>query len=586
MIKGVTERIDSQGKIAIPLYEEEVREGVSELCREGVEGIAVALLWSFLNNSHERRVGEIIREMAPEMPVSLSHEVIPLVREYPRFNSTIINLYIGKPVRKLLSKVNDKLNSLGYTKPLLVMQAAGGLSRSEVVHPVTTLHSGPVGGLRGVEFFKGLYGYENVIGSDVGGTSFDVTLSPRDGAEYIREPIVSRFHLANPMLEVKCIGAGGGTVAYVDELTGVLRVGPRSAGAMPGPVCYDLGGTEPTVTDADLVMNRIDPEYFLGGKMKLNKDKAIAAIKEKIADPMRMEVVEAAHGICRIIDDTMKATVSAILGERGFDPKDFVLFAFGGGGPAHCAGYSEGMGFKKTIVPPFAATFSAFGAATSDVMHRYVESAYIVIPAFTFNIVTRELDLSSLDQVPPEALERFNQVFDGLEQRAFEDMKEEGFRREELKTRCQMEVRYGGQLYEVVCTSPVNRITSLEDFRAVIKAFEDEYRRLYTKGAMYPQGGVEIITLILEVSASTVKPDMVKRAFKGKDPSSALKGKREVFFEGGFVETNIYAMDRLENGNFIKGPAIIEGVDTTVVVPGNFIVTVDEYLNMVMEQVE
>lgn len=586
LIKGVTERVDCLGNVVIGVYEDEVREAVKKLCDEGVEGIAVVFLWSFLNDINERRVKEIIDEMSPGVSVSLSVDIAPLIREYARFNSTIIDLYIGKQVRKLLSKVGDKLNHLGYKKPLLVMQASGGLSRSDVVKSVSTLHSGPVGGLRGIEFFKNLYGFENVMGSDVGGTSFDISIVSKHGAEYIREPVVCRWPLANPMLEIISIGAGGGTIAYIDEFSGQLRVGPQSSGAMPGPVSYNLGGTEPTVTDADVIMNRIDPDYFLGGKMKLEKEKAINAMKEKIANPLSMKVEEASQGVCNIIDNTMKATLAALIGEKGFDVKDFVLFAFGGAGATHCAGYSRDLGFKKIVIPPFASTFSAFGSATTDVMHRYNSSAYIVIPHIPFQVTTRKFELTSLEQIPQKALERFNQMYETMEQKAYMEMKEEGFKKENIKVRYQMEMRYGGQLYEIVSASPVGRINTLEDMKALIQAFENEYERLYTKQAMYPEGGIEIITLILEISASTIKPAMVKRDYDGKDPSSAQKGNRDVFFDDGYKETNIYDMDRLKYGNFVKGPAIIESIDTTVVVPPDFIINIDEYLFMVMEQVK
>lgn len=583
LIKGVTERVDSLGKVVIPLYEHEVRQAVAELLQEGVEGIAVCFLWSFLNEVHERRAKEIIAEMAPDTPVSIAVEVSRLMREYPRYNSTIINLFIGRPVRELFQRVKVRLKENGYNKPLLVMQAAGGVSRSEVVQPITTLHSGPVGGLVGVEFFKNLYGFKNVMGSDVGGTSFDVSVVPEEGPQYVREPIVARFNLANPMLEIISIGAGGGTIAYVDKVTKTLRVGPRSAGADPGPVCYAKGGTEPTVTDADVVMNRIDPGYFLGGKIKLYRDMAYAAIKEKIADPMGMDVYKAAHAICEIIDSHMSDIVASTLRERGYDPESFVLFSFGGAGPTHCAGYSHGIGFKKVIVPPFAATFSAFGASTADVMHRYESSPVIVMPNIPYSVATQRFHLSSLDELPPSAVERFNKTYETIEERAFKDMQDEGFKRQEIKIRYIVEARYGGQLDEVVFQVPVSRIKTVEDFRAVLQGFEDEYAKLYSEIAMYPQGGMEIITMVIVASAPTFKPQLKVWDYVGPDSAAALKGRREVYFKDRFVEAPVCAMERLACGNIVMGPAIIEGVDTTFVVPRDRKITIDQFLNMVME---
>ncbi|MDY6862786.1 MAG: hydantoinase/oxoprolinase family protein [Thermodesulfobacteriota bacterium] len=583
LIEGVTERIDSKGTIFIPLREGEVKDAVRTLKSQGVDGIAVCLLWSFLNDIHERRIGEIIGEIYPDLPVSISVDVAPVVREYTRFNSTIINLYISGPVKKLFSVVKGKLKNLGYKRPLLVMQAAGGLSRSEIIQPINTLNSGPVGGLVGVEFFKNVYGITHAMGSDVGGTSFDISIASGEGTGYIREPLVSRFRIANPMCEIISIGAGGGTIAYMDKKTRLLHVGTESSGSKPGPVCYDLGGTEPTVTDADVVMNRIDPEFFLGGKMKLNREKAMAAIEEKIARPMGMEIEEAALAISNIIDSAMESTITTHLRERGLDPKEFVLFAFGGAGPTHCAGYSKGSGIEKVIIPPYAATFSAFGASTANIMHRYVTSPQIVIPNINYDLKTLKFNISSLKELSENIIDRFNKAYQELEKRGHADMKEEGFKREEIIANYELEARYGGQLWEVIFSSPVKRIESIHDFNIITDSFEKEYQRLYGKGAMYPNGGFEIITMALRLSVAPVKPGIIQKGYKGEDPLSAIKGERKVFFDNRFLNTPIYSMEKLEHGYTIKGPAIIEGTETTLVVPPDRKITVDGYLNMVME---
>ncbi|MCL5962226.1 MAG: hydantoinase/oxoprolinase family protein [Chloroflexi bacterium] len=583
LIAGVTERTDSLGREVIRLYEGEARGVVRELLDKGVEGIAVCFLWSFLNDAHERRMKEIIEEIAPEVPVSLSCDVAPLVREYPRLNSTIVNLYISGPVRRLFSKIDRRLGEYGYKKPLLVMQGSGGLSRSSVVMPIKTLNSGPVGGLVGVEFLKELYGFKNALGSDVGGTSFDVAVVTEEGRRYVREPVVSRYTLANPMLEIESVGAGGGTIAYVDKVTGLLHVGPGSAGAVPGPVCYDRGGTEPTVTDADVVLNRIDPEYFLAGKMRLDRAKAEAAIKEKIADPMGMTVLDAAEAICDVIDNSMKSLLVSLLGQRGLDPAKFVCFAFGGAGPTHCAGYSAGVGFPKVIIPPYAATFSAFGASTAEIMHRYEQSPYLVMPGLPFDVTTDRFAITSLEQIPEWVIDRFNSMFAGLEQRALEEMEEEGFGTRQVRVTRHLAMRYGGQLYEIECKSPVSAINTVEDIQAIVEAFEEEYERVYTRMAMYPRGGLEIISIALEVSAPpAAKPAMVKHRHAGEDARQSLKGRRQVYFGGGFVNTPVFAMDLLQAGNAIDGPAIIEGQDTTMVVPPGRRIEVDEYLNMTL----
>lgn len=584
-IKGVTERVDCFGKVYIPLREDEVRQAAKELLAEGVEGIAVALLWSFLNPIHERRVAEIIEEMAPGIPVSLSSEVAPLVREYPRTMTTIIDLYIGKALKKLLEKILSQLSDHGYQNPLLIMQATGGLARSEIVKPVTTLHSGPVGGFAGVEFMKNLYSFENAVGCDMGGTSFDVCVSPKGRSEYLREPIVGRWEISNPMRDITTIGGGGGTMARVEKIGGLLIVGPESAGAEPGPVCYGRGGTVPTVTDADVVMNRIDPEYFLGGKFKLDRQKALSAIKEQIADPLKMDVMAAAEGICKVIDANTGSTLRSALAIRGADISQYVLFAYGGAGPTHVAGFTAGMNFKEIIIPSFAAVFCAFGASTADIVHRYEASPFTSIRDIPYDHSTLRFDLAgvkSLDELQHEGLDRFNQIFTELEERAIEDIRAERLKEKEVRFNYEVLARYGGQLWELRARIPVNRVDSVKDLEAIVKAFQERYYDEYGLQAMAPRGGLQIVTIVVEVVGSTLKPTLIELKDAGENAEKALKGEREVYLDGSFKRCKIYNRDNLLPGNVIPGPSIIEGTDTTVVIPEYMKVVVDGYLNMLM----
>jgi N-methylhydantoinase A len=522
--------------------------------------------------------------MYPKLPVALSHEVNPVVREEPRFRTTQIDLYIGKALRELLSKIEERLREKGYKYPLLVLQAAGGVSRAEVVKPANTLHSGPVGGLTGVEFWKKVYGLDSAMGSDVGGTSFDVTLSGIRGAEYLREPKVGRFEISNPMMEIITIGAGGGTIARIDEITRTLRVGPGSAGAVPGPVCYGKGGTMPTVTDADVVLNRIDPDYFLGGRIKLDRDLAVRKIEEKIAKPLRMDLYQAAEGIVDIIDATMGSTLSTTLSSRGLDPTRFTLFAFGGAGPAHCAGYSKRKHFKEIIVPKTAAVFSAFGASTADIKHRHEGSPFTLIPSIPFDMVTLKFKKEEIKSeiISAEGLQRYNNMVEALEKAAKADMYAEGIKDGEYDLRHEILARYGGQLWEIRAEVPVSKIETAGDLGRILGAYEDEYEKIYAREAMVPRGGIEIVTVVVEAIGRVTKPELVKAAHEGKGAQKAKKGSRDVYFSGRFINTPVYDWDLLGNGNEVNGPVIVERLDTTLVVPPDRKIYLDEYLNIHM----
>ncbi|OGP62541.1 MAG: hypothetical protein A2170_14090 [Deltaproteobacteria bacterium RBG_13_53_10] len=587
LVWGISERVDSMGDEIVPLDEDDVRQAVRALLNEKVEGIAVGFLWSFLNPAHERRVAQLIEEMCPGMPVSLSSEVAPIVREYPRFMSTIIDVYIGRPLRELLTRMENTLKGHGYGRPLLVETAVGGVCPSKTVRPANTLHSGPVGGLAGVDFLRTVYGYQKAIGSDVGGTSFDVSVSTEGAEEFLREPLVGRYEVANPMREIMTIGAGGGSIAWVEPVTHGLRVGPHSAGSTPGPVCYGRGGTEPTVTDADVVMNRIDPNFFLGGTRKLDVEASRRAIKETIAQPLGISVEDAAETICDIIDGSMGALLKATLARYGVNPNESILFAFGGAGPGHCAGYSRGLDFSKVVIPPYAACFCAFGASTSDIKHRYETSPFIVMTHLPYNLASRkyELDkLNSLEQIPPWVIERFNKMFEELENKSYADLKLDGFPQEQASLRAEMLARYIGQLSEISAPCPVRRISSVEDLKKIIGSFESRYEEIYGTEALAPAGGIEILSITLTVSIALNKPRIVKYEYVGQDPAEAFKKEREVYFGGRWVKTKVYQMEKLQYGHRVQGPSVIEAKDTTVVIPPGFQVTIDEHRYIIMEE--
>lgn len=581
-IVGVDERVTSRGRVAVPLDEDEVRKAVQALVDLGVEGIAIAFLWSFLNEAHERRAAEIVAEVAPDLAVAWSADVAPVMREYPRINSTIVDLLIGPPVRKLLSKIGDQLTERGYERKLLVMQASGGLSSSEVVRAIKTLHSGPVGGLMGVEFIRSLYDVANAVGTDMGGTSFDISVARREISEYEKEPVVARYHLANPMLGIEALGAGGGTIARVDGITGQLRIGPDSAGAVPGPVCYGRGGVEPTVTDANVVLNRINSKYFLDGKMSLDRDAAASAIADRIADPLGMSLEDAALGIVDGIEGIMRSGITTFLNRKGLDPSDVLLIAFGGAGPTHCAGYSANLGLAGVLVPPQASTFSAFGASTADIQHRYESSAFLVASDIPYDVTTQTFDPASLDILGDEWVEAYNGLFEQLEKQAYADMEAEGFARDRVQLRYRLDARYGGQLRETTLETSISRIGTADDLRSMLREFEAEYARLYTSNTLYPRGGVEIITMIVEASAPSghaFRPPRTEiREYRPAEPVD----ERDVYFAGEWMTTAIYRLNALTPGHECRGPAVVEGNDTTLVVPPGRSSRVDEFGNFLL----
>lgn len=571
-IRGATERIDCFGNVVLPLYESEVHRATEELLEMNVETFAICFLFSMMNPSHERKAAEIVRgvcqEYGKDLPIFLRAEIAPKIRELQSINSTVINAYAEPRFRRGLGSIAGKLKKNGFLGTLQVMQSFGGLASLDEVKTVETMESGPVGGLIGTEYIGKIYCMENLIGTDVGGTSFDVGIVTGGYISINREPICARMLLSIPMAEVISIGAGGGTLAQLDPLTGRLLVGPESAGAVPGPVGYDRGGEIPTVIDADLILGYINPEYFLGGSLQLNKGKAYQAIKERIGDPLSLKVEEAAFGIKTIADSRMRDTVEGLIMGKGVDIGEYTLLAFGGAGPTHVAGYTEGLPLKGIVTFPYASVFSAFGASVADYEHHVSTAANIVVPP------------NPDDALQAEAGRMITELWKDMRNKALKLMKKEGFAQDEVMFRNLAMVRYGRQLDDLIVTSPLPNIESAEDFHALIVAFEDMYERIYAKAAKYPQAGYEILEVGVVAMVPKVKPKLIRYALKGENPpASAKKGTRLCYFSEGWMETDIYDWVGLEAGNKITGPAVIEHSTTTLVVPPKMGISVDEYLN-------
>ncbi|MBW1801040.1 MAG: hydantoinase/oxoprolinase family protein, partial [Deltaproteobacteria bacterium] len=551
MTVGLRERVECFGHVVIPLKKEEVLKKVQYLVDRGCQGFVVSLLWSFMNAVHEKMVKEVIEEEYPEVylgsfPILLSSEVSPTLGEYPRTMTAVLSGYLHSAMGDHISGLGEELRDREYRKPMLIVHSTGGMAKPSRTRAVDTYNAGPVAGLFGGLQTARQYGLENVIVADMGGTSFDIGLIHRGALNYYQfNPIIDRWQVQMSRIETKSIGAGGGSIAWIRTDFGALEVGPKSAGSMPGPACYDLGGTEPTVTDADLLLGYIDPNYFVGGRRKLNKDKADKAM-EKIADPLGISVEEAALRVKRIVDGHMGNEIFKETALRGFEPQDFVIFAMGGAGPAHCCGFASHVNIGKIYVFPFSSVFCAFGSSQMDIMHLYEESNHIIL-------------MEPYSDKMLEDIDEFNRVVGRLQTKARADLAAEGFEGDDIIFILDLEMRYGMQLYTTRFEAPMVLMEGPEDVTTICKAFDEAYGETYDAIGAYPEGGISVETFILKAKALSSKYEQIDIPLEGEDASGALKGKRPVMWdEKGYFETPIYQRGLFGPGNKIQGPAIVE----------------------------
>lgn len=574
LVRGVSEGVDSTGNVIIPVHEEEARTAAQELLREGVEAIAVFTIWDMMNDKNEKRMAEIVREVVGDrIEVLEGAKVCPIIREWPRACTVAIEACTAALLRRAVSGIANRAREMGFKRDILMMQSTGGVATAESTVAVNTIQSGPVGGLIGSKFIGKNYGYENLVTTDVGGTSFDIGLVIGGEFNLNREPGVLDMVLAVPIAQVTSIGSGGGTIAKVDPLTGSLQVGPSSAGAYPGPASYGLGGELPTVTDADLILGYFDPDFFLGGEIKLNRKLAVEAIEKHVANPLGMDVTEAALAIRTIIDANMREALNGQLIGRGLDSREFVLLAFGGAGPTHVEGYTKGMQFKEIMVFPYSSVFSAFGAASADIERTRTRSVGIVIPPH------------ATDDEKITKGKVINKAWDDLEEWTLKELENDGIPREKASIRRTASIRYGRQLHDIVIDSPVSRIRSALDFDLLIDAFERNYVKLYSLSAKFVRAGYEIYDVTVTCSYSKTKPILIEHRLGSKIPGKvAVKGVRNAYFNGSIKEVKVYDMTRLQGGNEISGPCIMEAPTTTFVVPEDSWIEVDKYLTMKLKR--
>ena len=543
--KGIRERILSNGKVKISINEDDVREACKIFVDEGVNSIAISFIWSVLNPSHEIIAEKIVREMMPNAFITVGSRLYPQIREYTRTSTAVTNAYLSPTLKSYVSAINEYFISLGGENNVRYFQSNGGLATGEVMtdRSVYAINSGPasapVAGLSIANPFK----YKNVITVDMGGTSFDITLTKGGSTNLNKNVDFLRYRIGVPMIHVETLGAGGGSIAWIDEM-GLLQVGPQSAGANPGPACYSKGGEKPTVSDANLVLGYLNPDGLIGGKLPLNYENAFNSIEKNIAKPLGIEVEKAAYGIFTIVNSNMVNGIRRVTVERGYDPRDFVLVAGGGATGAHITALAKEMGIDTVIVSKLSSGLCAYGQIISDVKYNYMAT-----------IPTR------LDSI--KAAEKINKTFKEIESKGIEHLNKDGFEEKKINTYRSLEMRYVGQIHECTVNIDFFEITE-ETLQNIKEAFHNRHEELYTYSEK--DSPVELVNIESTIYGRIDRPNYSELENKGQI-NDALKISRNLIFseKGNVLKTPVYDGNKLSPGNLIDGPAVVEEDTTTLV---------------------
>ncbi|MGH6725851.1 MAG: hydantoinase/oxoprolinase family protein [Pseudolabrys sp.] len=555
---GVEERTLVDGKVMTPLNEADVRSAVKKLQAQGVKSIAVCFLHSYINPTHEKRAAEIVREVAPDIFVSTSHETLPVWREFERFNTTAVGSYVGPAVAHYLTSLEKVLKDSGFGGTFLMMLANGLVQNvAECIRrPVFLLHSGPAAAPSGAVYLGRHLAEKNLLSVDMGGTSFDICVIDKAEIPTTIEHWENDQRVAIKMVDIASIGAGGGSMAKIDAL-GLLRVGPQSAGADPGPACYG-SGTDATVTDANLILGYVPADYFLGGEMKLDEKASRRAMKP-LMEKLGIDEKAAAESIFRTVNANMANKIAEVSTKRGYDIRNTIMIAGGGGGPIHGGFIADSLGIRRVVVPPVAALYSAFGMFAMDIGQDYARS-----------FVTRAANAD---------VEGLNRIFAELQAEAINAFKAHGVAAADVVLRRSADLRYVGQFHEVEIDFAGGKITR-EAAIAAADAFARKHEELYTFAM--PWKAVEILTLRLKASTPNAPFALPQVAQGGADPRGALKRRRTCRFNGRDIDTSVYDGEKVLAGNVIPGPAIIEETTTTVVIPEAYVCSVDKYKNYIL----
>jgi N-methylhydantoinase A len=565
LIVGLEERIDYKGTIMLSIDEDNVRRRIRKLVDEGAQAFVVALVNSVQNPVHEKQVERIILSEYPThllgaMPIVLSHRVAGRKGEYARTMSAVLDAFLHDQMYHGMSSLEIVLRKNGYRRPMLVVHNTSGMAQLNSTHALQTIHSGPVAGLEATGYLSKSYQQPNLIATDMGGTSFDIGLVTADGVKfYDFNPIIDRWLVTTPMTYLHTLGAGGGSIARYDRMWDAIEVGPESAGSDPGPACYGRGGRLPTTTDANLVLGYLDADNYAGGTIKLNKRRAERAIEEHICKPTGLGLIEAAKSVKRKVDANMAAAIFKEVAVKGYNPTHFVMLAYGGGGPLHACGYSAAIGVGKVLIPPFSSVFSALGAGNMSQLHIHEKSLYLMF----YDANRREL---------LEKFDGFNDVVADLEAKGRADLVRQGVDPQTVRTRVELDLRYGNQLAEIGITCPMTRLNSVKDVITLLDIFSSNYAQRFGQGSQAPEAGVRLNTVRVVSFVENEQLVLQKStAAAGSAKGPAPRTERECYYPGieAGVSTRVYDHDAIPEGAMIDGPALVETPRTTYLIePG------------------
>ena len=574
-IVELAERVDRSGKVLEDLSEDDVGRAVEQLIASRVTSFAVALLWSHQNPAHERRVREVIRRLAPDAHVSLSSDIAPVTGEYERTSTTVVNAFVAPTLERYLARLEERLRGHGLQVPILIFQAGGGVNDIPSVLPVSTIESGPAAGMVAVQKLAEQIGRPRVIATDVGGTTFKVGLIVDGRWSMAPETVINQYTLLSPMIDVVSIGAGGGSIAWADA--GRLRIGPESAGAAPGPACFGWGGTKPTVTDADALLGYLNPARFLDGRIQLRLDLATEAMREQVADPLfGGDVIAAAAGVRRVVDSQMGDLIRKATLERGFDPRTFLLAAYGGAGPVHAASYAKSAGVGQVMVPLSATAFSAYGVVISDTVRSVQRSISPELGRDDASLA------SSYGEVCAQAIAALNA---------------QGVATGDIALNRWADMRYERQLHDVrVHLSGGHEDGAAPDASLVAElsqAFADRYEVLFGKTARLKDAKPRILRIGVDATAPSgivvaAAAPTADSSPQGETSASARPepgGSRPVYWpedDAGWLDTAVYDGELLRDGHALDGPAIVEQPGTSVAIPPGAQARMDSLRNLII----